>query len=440
MKKRMLMIAGILLIALLAVTAVSARALLLGDDPVAEAGQVDPDSLTAVKASTSSRAVVADATLVPLEHAALSMAANGLVAEVLVQEGEQVTAGQVILRLRDEQQRAALAQAEASVASAQAQLSGLLAGARAPEIAAAQATLDGAQAALARLQETPRTEDVAAARAAVAAADAVLERLYKGPDENARIAADAELSNAEAVLASAQAAYDLVAGEPNIAMLPQSVALQQATNNYHAAKARYDALFAPPEVDRVAQARAQLKQAEANLSRLLRPATAAEIAAAEAGVRQAQAQLDLLEAGAREQEIAAAAATVDQAEAARQLALASLADTELRAPFAGTLASLNVRVGEQVAAGMPIAELADLSAWQIETDDLTELDVVRVQEGQTVTLTFDAIPGLELAGTVIGIQPIGREKLGDITYKVVVHPAQADPRLRWNMTAVVTMQ
>jgi len=439
MKKRKLMIAGIIVIALLAVTAVSVGASLLGGDPATEAGQVDADSPMAVLGS-SSRTIVADATLVPVSHAALSMAANGLVAEVLIEEGEQVEAGQVILRLRDEQQRAALAQAEASVASAQAQLSALQAGARASEIAAVQAALDGAQAELSRLQEAPRSEDVAAARAAVAAADAALERLYKGPDENARIAADAELSNAEAALASAQAAYDVVAGEPNVAMLPQSVALQQASNNYQAAKARYDALFDPPEVDRVAQARAQLKQAQANLNRLLHPATAAEIAAAEAGVRRAQAQLDLLLAGAREQEIAAAASAVDQAEAARQLTLASLADTELLAPFAGTLASLSVRVGEQVVAGVPIAELADLSAWQIETDDLTELDVVRVQEGQTVALTFDAIPGLELAGTVIRIQPIGREKLGDITYKVVIRPAQSDPRLRWNMTAVVTIR
>ena len=81
-----------------------------------------------------------------------------------------------------------------------------------------------------------------------------------------------------------------------------------------------------------------------------------------------------------------------------------------------------------------------LPAWQIETDDLTELDVVRVQEGQTVALTGDAIPGLELEGTVLRIQPIGREKLGDITYKVVIRLAQFDPRLRWNMTAVVTIR
>ena len=98
-------------------------------------------------------------------------------------------------------------------------------------------------------------------------------------------------------------------------------------------------------------------------------------------VRQAQAQLDLLKPGARSQDIAAAEAAVAQAEAARQQALAGLADTELRAPFAGTVAVLHVRQGEQVAAGTPVAEIGDSSTWQVETDDLSELDIVRVQPG-----------------------------------------------------------
>jgi hypothetical protein len=70
---------------------------------------------------------------------------------------------------------------------------------------------------------------------------------------------------------------------------------------------------------------------------------------------------------------------------------------------------------------------------------LTELDVINVQEGERVRLTFDAIKGIELAGTVVRIKPLGEEKLGDITYTVVVRLDEQDPRLRWKMTAVVTM-
>jgi multidrug resistance efflux pump len=383
--------------------------------------------------------VVAESVVVPVQYATLSMPASGVAAEILVEEGETVEAGQVILRLQDTHQRAAMAQAEAALANAQARLAALEAGPRGQEIASTQASLDAARARLARLVEGARAEDVAAAKASLGAARATLERLYEGPDKHTRIAAEADLANAEAALRQAQAAYDEVASSNRITMLPQSLALEQASNAYEAARAGYEALFAEPDDDIVASAQAQVKQAQANLDRLLEPATENEIAEAEAMVRQVEAQLELLRAGVRDEEIAAAAAGVAEAEAALQQARASLADTELHAPFVGTLAALHVKAGEQVVAGLPVAELADLASWQVETGDLTELDIVQVQEGDPVRVTFDAIEDLALEGTVLRVKPIGQEKLGDITYTVVVGLAEQDPRLRWNMTAVVTI-
>lgn len=386
-----------------------------------------------------SRAVVADGVVLPERHATLSMAANGIVAEIMIEEGARVEAGQPILRLQDAHQRAAVSEAEAALASAEAQYANLEAGARQQQIAAAEASLEGVRARLARLQEGGRSEDIAAAEAALQAAQARLARLYEGPSAPMRIAAEAELANAEAALHQAQAAYDLVSGRKDVGMLPESLQLQQATNAYDAAKARYDALFDKPDIDVVAAARAQIKEAQATLERLREPATDSEIAEVEAMVRQAEAELGLLQAGARSQDLEAAAAAVDQARAALQQVQASLTDTELRAPFAGTVALLYVKVGELAAAGAPVAALADLGSWQIETDDLTELDVVGVAEGDEVYLTFDAIPGLELPGRVLRIKPMGEEKLGDVTYTVVVAPEEQDPRLKWGMTAVVTL-
>lgn len=383
--------------------------------------------------------VVAEGRVVPVQQATLSMAASGIVAEILVEEGAAVEEGEVILRLRNAQQRAAVAEAEAALASAQARFDTLNAGPRAQEIAAAQASLDAAEARLARLEEGARPEEISAAEAALAAARASLQRLYDGPSEQTRIAAEAELANAEAALRQAQAAYDQVAGRSDVAMLPQSLQLQQATNAYEAAQATYDALFTEPEADVVAAMQAEIKQALANLERLREPTTASELAEAGAMIRQAEAQHDLLLAGARAEELAAAAAAVDQARAGLERTQAALADTELRAPFAGTLAVLAVRVGEQVGAGMPVAQLANLDAWQIETDDLTELDIVGIQAGEAATLTFDAIPGLHLPGKVVRVKPLGEEKLGDVTYTVVMRSEEQDPRLRWNMTAVVTI-
>ena len=106
------------------------------ETPVAEA------SPTAESPAPEDRAVVAKGIVVPAERATLSMAAGGIVAEILVKEGQPVAAGDVILRLRDERQRAALAEADAAVLAAQAQLAIVQAGARSEEIAAAQAGLE----------------------------------------------------------------------------------------------------------------------------------------------------------------------------------------------------------------------------------------------------------------------------------------------------------
>ena len=54
-------------------------------------------------------------------------------------------------------------------------------------------------------------------------------------------------------------------------------------------------------------------------------------------------------------------------------------------------------------------------------------------------MTFDAIPGLELSGHVSQIKPYGDTRQGDIVYTVTITPDQQDERLRWNMTAKVSI-
>jgi HlyD family secretion protein len=71
---------------------------------------------------------------------------------------------------------------------------------------------------------------------------------------------------------------------------------------------------------------------------------------------------------------------------------------------------------------------------------LTDLSVARVREGDPVTITFDGIPGLQVAGDVIRIQGFGESKQGDIVYKVTIRPARQDSRFRWNMTASIVIE
>jgi HlyD family secretion protein len=290
--------------------------------------------LNPIKASSK---IVAEGTVVPATSANLAMAIGGIAAEVLVKEGDRVSANQPLLRLASAQQQAAIATAQAALSRAQA----------------------GRQ------------------------------KLFQGPDDNQLTAARADLANAQAALKQAQAAYDQAGGasNPYAGMLPTSLALEQAYNNYAAAKARLDALQKPP-----------------------RPA---DIAAADADIAVAQADLDR--------------------------AKAALTDAELRAPFAGTIATVNVKVGEQVTPGATVIQLADFSAWEIQTTDLTEINIVKVDVGDAVTLTFDAIPGLELPGKVERVKALGTNRQGDIVYTVTTQPDKSDERLRWNMTAKVSI-
>ncbi len=116
---------------------------------------------------------------------------------------------------------------------------------------------------------------------------------------------------------------------------------------------------------------------------------------------------------------------------------AALANAEVRAPFPGVITDLNLKVGEFAASGQPVITVADNTQWVVKTTDLTEIDVVKISEGQPVTVTLDALPGVELNGNVLSISNNFSENQGDVVYEVTVLLTDQDPAMRWGMTAVV---
>jgi multidrug resistance efflux pump len=401
------------------------------------APEATPTPLPAVRESPQ---VLVEAVIVPVRSAALSFATAGIVAEVLIEEGDTVAEGDLIARLENERQVIAIAQAEARVRSARAHINELKAGSRPEEIDASEAAVELARANLAKLLEGSREEDIVAAEAALAAAQANLQQVLDGADDQELVSAQAELQNTEAALRQAQSAYDLIKWRNDASALPEAANLEQATNNHEAAQARYNLLAEGAKAYQVAAAQAEVQQAQAALDTARSPSNANDIAAAEAEVRRAEAELALRIAGTRPEVVEAAEADLTEAATTLMQRQVELADTELRAPFAGTVASLDLEVGEQVVAGTPLAQLADISEWRVDTDDLTEINVVYVREGDRVLITVDALPDLELEGTVERIKPLGENKQGDITYTATIRPDSHDDRLRWNMTASVEIQ
>ncbi len=374
--------------------------------------------------------------VVPAQKAELGFTTAGRVQTTAVDVGDQVEAGALLVALDAVAAETAVVQAESALVQAQARLDELRSGARPQEIAAARAQIEAAQARLTQITTSARPEEIAAARAEMAAAQAAQQRLSSGPREEERIAAQAALANAEAALQQAQAAYDRVAGRNDVGMLPESLRLQQATNNLAAARAGYDALFAKPDAAAIAAARAQVQQAQAALGRLLAPAMPGQISEAQAQVHSAQAQFDLLTAGARAEEVTAAEATVAAATAALKLARSNLANTELRAPFAGTVTALQVGPSELVLPGQTVLTLADLSHLQVETTDLSERDVARLAAGQSVTVFIEAL-NAEIRGRALRIAPQATVVAGDVVYTVSIELDEQPPGLRWGMSADV---
>jgi multidrug resistance efflux pump len=145
---------------------------------------------------------------------------------------------------------------------------------------------------------------------------------------------------------------------------------------------------------------------------------------------EAQRTYDRLKDGVDTQQLALLEARLNSAKA-------GVASLLVLAPFDGTVAELNTKVGESVSAGSIAATVADFSGWLVKTTDLTELEVVNIQEGQPVTVVLDAIPDTTLKGTVQSIGKTFTEKQGDVVYEVSVILNDTHPDTRWGMTAVV---
>jgi HlyD family secretion protein len=367
--------------------------------------------------------VVAEARVVPIRGVTLSLAGGGTITQVLVHEGDRVEAGRLLVRTEASRQaEAGIAQAEAGLRRARARVAELRAGARA--------------------------QDIESARAGVAAAEARYNQLVAGARDQERAQAEAAVVQAENRASSAQqrvvqAEAALRLAEEDLRRMEQLLA-QRATSQQSVDQARARVTSARADLDAArseqAGAAAAVASARQQLSLVRAGPRQEELDAAAAEVRRARAQVALLQAGTRPETIAAAEADVASAAAALRQTQITLTQSELRAPFDGTVAWVGPKAGEFIPPGAPVVRIGDLTAWQIETTDLTELSIVGVREESRAKVKFDGIPDLELTGRVRQIKAFGENRLGDIVYTVVIALDAQDPRLYWNMTATVAIE
>lgn len=376
--------------------------------------EVTPEALPDVFSSV----VSASGEVVPVRRATLSSELGGQIVAIGVKEGDKVEAGQVLLQLDAADLVQAVAQAEAALSAAQAQLARVKAGARPEEIAAAEGAVAAAEAQL------------AAAQANLSAAQAELARVQTGARPEEITIAEIGVERAQTAKEMAERLYELIAYRPGAEVSEAAFNAKLAAHDLDLAKAQLNLLKAGATAQELALAQARVRAAEA------------QVRAAEAAVTQARAQLDLLQAGASAEDIAVSEAQVAQAQAALEAAKANLNKATLVAPFSGTVGAIYVREGEMITPGQPVIALGDLSTLHVETTDLYEVDVARVKVGQKADLTFEALPGRKLMGTVTYIAPMASVgEGGGTSYTLFIEfddpGAAISAGLRWGMTAFV---
>jgi multidrug efflux pump subunit AcrA (membrane-fusion protein) len=151
----------------------------------------------------------------------------------------------------------------------------------------------------------------------------------------------------------------------------------------------------------------------------------------------ALAQRDLVPDDAEEAQRDLADAQIAQAEAALTLAQATLDQAELRAPFAGTVAAVEIEVGEVAPPGVALVVVVDMSRWHVETLDLSEEDVLALRIGQPAEVRVPAAEGRVLTGSIARIDLSASQYQGNVTYTIVVDLDPTDLALSWGMTAFV---
>ena len=358
--------------------------------------------------------------VVPATEISLSFDENGKLAELLVQIGEEVQAGQLLARLQtgnsEESIAASIADAELNVFKAQQALDAINENAEL-ETAIALKVVEDAQAALDDLMNSELLR--AQAWEAVAEAEDALsdaERNYNftlSTASQANIdAAWAQVVLAEDALESAQANFAPVANRPDDDLTKANLQaeLSAAQQNYDEAVRDYNAMSGTGSVldqsvasAMYATALAQLADAQREWERVEDGPSPGEIALAEAELAAAQAQWELLKGGPDPEEITLA--ELEQANEMTQLTLVLEEQEviELVAPMDGTVLDIYAGVGEYVSTS-PILTLAELEQPLLEVY-LDETDLNKVAVDFEVEVVFDALPNEIFTGLVIEVDP-----------------------------------
>ena len=346
---------------------------------------------------------------------------SGSVVEVLADEGDQVQAGDLLVRLDDELLEAQLAEAQAAVELAEASLARMRVALPPEELARLEALLEKAriardwalvawQDALA-IRQNPQELDVqlAEAQARVRALDYQVKQALAMKD-----AAEIAKNELARTVTWLRGGFNIKVPVPGGGVVTKHIEvpegkIENAQDELNAATTQWWQAWVGVNTAATSKEGAQAALSDLLAMRASPQDLQARVDAAWAQYKEAcmavdvaEAQLALAKAGASKEQLAVAEARVAQAKAAYE-ALATQRDKlELRAPITGRVVERTVEEGETVSPGTTLLTLADLSKVTL-TLYIAEKDIARVKVGQPVLVTVDSYPGREFRGKVVHI-------------------------------------
>ncbi len=392
--------------------------------------------------------------------------ASGKVVSVDVAQGDYVKAGQTIAVLDESPASSSVAQAKASLASAQANYEKLLGGPTAFQIKASQLSVKGAQDALNNAYQNLDNNLNSIFTSVFNTVRGATDLLFSNPNtfsptllystndvqsginaQNGRVSVNNELANWQAEL---QGLHSSPSTSSLAAEAQQSLAHLSVVENFlnSAEDSLVNAISSPSftaaninsyksnvsgalssvqgsissltsDIQQIQSSRNSLATAENSLAQLQSPPTNADVKSAEAQVLNAEAQL--------------------------QSAETNYENNIIRAPFAGEVAILNIQAGDLIT-GSTVAgttgstEIGTIVAKQkIAEISLNETDVATMKIGDKATVTFDALPDLSVAGRVAEIDNVGTVTQGVVNYNVKITFDSQDPRIKSGMSVTANV-
>ncbi|HET6350642.1 MAG TPA: efflux RND transporter periplasmic adaptor subunit [Coriobacteriia bacterium] len=317
-------------------------------------------------------------------------ATQGIIDDVLVSDGETVTAGTTLATLDTDPLELQVAQARAGLSSAKAQLSAV------------------DQQKTTSADKTAAKANVDATHRAYLSAKAQYDSIGgKAPTSTQVAAAEAGTNAAKSAYNNAKSAYDLyVASSPNPSIDPTATALGAAKD------AAYAAYLGAQSTEET------LKSTDLSSARIQAKAGVSQAYAAWKG---AEAAYKKAKSSSVSQQKAAARAGVRSAAEALALAQKNLDDASLVAPVDGVVifnsssaaalagggSSSKLGEGTAVTPGSAPFSVVDLDALKF-TAEVDEADVDRVKVGMNVDITLDAFPGETFASRVVRVNPVAQ--------------------------------